>query len=540
MEEEKPERPARAASGGASESEQRRFGSLEVSCLFRHASPPQDYLDLALNAPHASPLSRSGVGRWERGTGGEVVSPPPHPRHPGPRRARLDLRPGRAPLAMRPGPGVALPGPVARRDGPSAARRKGRSGSRRLLDRGTGGGCARGAAAGSPRQPDVLVLGSAGGDSWKVFYPEGGVAGPDGRFRLTGLRPGDRYDLHIRLEGYLPGRALDVEAPTREPLRIVLEEAPVLTGRVVGPAGEPISGADIRARLDEDAAEAWTSVVASRQDGSFRMPVVRPGSVTIRVWAQGYRARLVQGIQLSQRAEAGPIEIALDKGAVLEGRVLDEQGNPVPGAAVTARKAEVPNSIDGISFHTDFVPTVKHIGRRRRAVPAGGAGGRTPYRPGGVTETESLDPHGGPTRLAEPGPAVRAHIPGRRAGDRSDRSAGGRRGRLPGGRRSRGPRTRRQPRRRDLRPSGSGWGLPALRQCQRLRGFPARARARGRQRPRRLRAAARPGSRRTSLIDRPSCHPERSEGSGGRKAASSRRSCLRDPGPTGRQNPARG
>src|SRR5207237_748124 len=90
----------------------------------------------------------------------------------------------------------------------------------------------------------------SGSDFFPWGFPQSAPAEPlatgaDGRFRLEDLTPGAPYNLTIRHAGYTQARLPGANAPTREPLRIELATARVLSGRVVGPLGEPVPRAAI-------------------------------------------------------------------------------------------------------------------------------------------------------------------------------------------------------------------------------------------------------------------------------------------------------
>lgn len=166
----------------------------------------------------------------------------------------------------------------------------------------------------------------------------GSRTGPDGRFRVESLIQGVSYDLSVELDGYVPAKVSGVEPPARAPLRIEMKPAPSLTGRVVGPDGRPVAMASVAARGEGDAAHMPPLASAGcDESGRFRLFFAAPGSVTLAARATDYRTKIVRGVEVPARGEVGPIEISLEPGAVLEGRVLDERGTPVSGAQVSAQ-----------------------------------------------------------------------------------------------------------------------------------------------------------------------------------------------------------
>ncbi len=158
--------------------------------------------------------------------------------------------------------------------------------------------------------------------------------GTDGRFRIDDLPRGAKIRVQVDAQGYGNASLEGLELPLPEPLRIELRPLVQLTGRVTDPEGEPVSGASLtrfRRRGNSSYGQG-----AGNTDGQGRFRIeVEPGPVEIRVRAEGYTQSSWSGT-VPERGDAGPVEIMLRRGAVLEGRVLDPEGNPVAEAFVHA------------------------------------------------------------------------------------------------------------------------------------------------------------------------------------------------------------
>lgn len=190
-------------------------------------------------------------------------------------------------------------------------------------------------------------------ERWQQLLESGrsSQTGTDGRFLLGNLIRGHSYSLSAELDGYLPAKVSGIEAPTREPLRIELKPAPTLVGRVVGPDGRPVAMASVNAR--REGAPVHMPPIASAdadENGRFRLSFPAPGPVTLAAVAHGYRTKVISGIEVPAGGEAGPVEVSLEPGAVLEGRVLDERGRPVPGAQVSVHST---GSLSGSTMMSD-------------------------------------------------------------------------------------------------------------------------------------------------------------------------------------------
>ena len=84
-------------------------------------------------------------------------------------------------------------------------------------------------------------------------------------------------------------------------------------------------------RLTVTPAVGLTLVVLTKGDGRFAFTSLPPARYTISATKAGY----ARG-QLSPTAEGQDLEFRLRRGAAIEGRVVDESGEPVPGVRVTA------------------------------------------------------------------------------------------------------------------------------------------------------------------------------------------------------------
>ncbi len=165
-----------------------------------------------------------------------------------------------------------------------------------------------------------------------------------GHFRLDGIDPrSPRTRLTVRREGYLSeGLAVEAEQLGR-PVSVVLQRGVPLTGRVVTEDGEPIPGAAV-------SLGSWPcSEPASPRtnaDGTFRIENAPIGAVTI--WAErwGYAPGCTE-IQVPEDGNPLPeIEIQLERGYHLAGRVVDGEGRPIAAARIDVSGVELGSGWD--------------------------------------------------------------------------------------------------------------------------------------------------------------------------------------------------
>lgn len=144
--------------------------------------------------------------------------------------------------------------------------------------------------------------------------------------------PGAR-GLPVRLVARAPGRAplaQELESLGRE-TRIELGPGLVLAGRVTGNGGrERVGGASVTVFTETEVLGT-----TSRDDGSFEVKDLAPGSVRIVAFAAAYAA--YEGIATVAGDGRRPVELPavdLPRAGTVEGIVLDDQGDPVAGARV--------------------------------------------------------------------------------------------------------------------------------------------------------------------------------------------------------------
>jgi protocatechuate 3,4-dioxygenase beta subunit len=211
--------------------------------------------------------------------------------------------------------------------------------------------------AGPTVQPVVLVLERAAVVRGQVVDEEGGaVARPrvnasgatsspgaatqgdaEGRFELGPLGPGS-WRLEAMAPGYDPGESVAVEledGEVEEGVRVILREQEhgEVEGRVVDEDGAAFPGAMVTCG---SAGRARTG-----SGGEFRFERVPLGRQQI--WAAASSGgRAVEMIEV--REGVNTVELRLERGVEVSGRVVDREGGAVPGASVTLRSGRSPAS----------------------------------------------------------------------------------------------------------------------------------------------------------------------------------------------------
>ncbi|HSS48080.1 MAG TPA: carboxypeptidase-like regulatory domain-containing protein, partial [Thermoanaerobaculia bacterium] len=160
----------------------------------------------------------------------------------------------------------------------------------------------------------------------------------EGRFRLADLPRGTPVQFQIEHEGYIPLRVPGVEVPLQAPLHLEMKTARGLTGRVVGPDGEPVGGATLsRVQGSHTGGSAMTSEIElgfTDARGSFQVSGFEPGPNDLRVAAEGYATKTVRGVTIPADRDLEGLEVVLGRGTILQVRVLSADGGPVADARV--------------------------------------------------------------------------------------------------------------------------------------------------------------------------------------------------------------
>jgi hypothetical protein len=182
--------------------------------------------------------------------------------------------------------------------------------------------------------PDGHPLAAARVTSFFTLYHNGATTDVDGRYELGHLDPArPKHSLFARHKRFTEQR---VEVPTEgseATVDITLGNGVRVEGHVQDAEGRPLAGAELfigHGPNDYSRLEASTE-----DDGRFLFPVVPAGESMIAVQRQGY-APHIGPIQVAQGApHLRDLEIVLQKGRLIAGRVVSPDGEARPNVLVS-------------------------------------------------------------------------------------------------------------------------------------------------------------------------------------------------------------
>ena len=200
-------------------------------------------------------------------------------------------------------------------------------------------------------------------------WTDGQNTNANGAYRLS-VSPGT-YHLRVRpSRGPLIAQKLEgLTLSTNTTRNVVLETGVTLSGRVTGPAGQAVPRAWVSVHTD-----AYQEVGFGLADASGHYSLGVPaGTYHVDVYHEDFPNKTVEGVAVLQ---ATALNIALEAGVLLEGKVVDDRGQAVPDAQVCAHLSteawwENPICSDTTpagSFQLR-VPPADHIVRVRPAFP---------------------------------------------------------------------------------------------------------------------------------------------------------------------------
>ena len=177
-------------------------------------------------------------------------------------------------------------------------------------------------------------------------WTDGRETAGNGTYRLS--VPSGTYALQVKPPGpHIAQRLEGLSLSTNTTRNIVLETGVTLSGRVTGPNGQPVPWAWVSVRNDEGQEVSFNN---ANESGHYSLGV-SVGTYQIGVYHNDFIDRRLEQVEVTQDTV---LNIALESGILLGGKVVDEAGQPVPDARVCAH---LPTEEWWEGFCSDTEPT---------------------------------------------------------------------------------------------------------------------------------------------------------------------------------------
>ncbi len=165
------------------------------------------------------------------------------------------------------------------------------------------------------------------------------ASGSDGTFRVTGL-DGGPYEIAVRQSDVATVFLRNVASDT-EGLEVRIPGPTGIAGRVVdATGGVPLRRFRVRLERVERGA-GWISHAGDAdrrfvdEGGAFQLLDLRPAEYRVRAWAEGFVEGKVEGIEVAAGSVREGVEIRLERGASVRGKVLAaDSGEPIAHAQI--------------------------------------------------------------------------------------------------------------------------------------------------------------------------------------------------------------
>ena len=144
--------------------------------------------------------------------------------------------------------------------------------------------------------------------------------------------------------------AHEAEAITQpDPMSATTDEVPVLVGRLVDGAGQPIAGGKIMALTgwswmrtpldmeDDGSNQSWTQMARAESDAAGRFQLGEPlkaGQLRFAARAEGFAPRYLEGLRLTEEHPQDLGDLVLDEGITLSGKIIGRGTNGIGGVAI--------------------------------------------------------------------------------------------------------------------------------------------------------------------------------------------------------------
>jgi hypothetical protein len=191
------------------------------------------------------------------------------------------------------------------------------------------------------------------------------------------------------------GAPIRIEVPDTASATIdITLRTTAITGRVLDPEGKAVAGAFVSALRDGATARGGAGGAESDAEGRFVIEGVDAGTYRVSALAEGYASAEVYPVAVAEDAAAPDVDIRLERGRTLRGRVVDARGNGVAAALVVAAPAGT-TAAAGAPASTDINGAFAiDVGAAGSWDLAGLAAGRAPGHARGIVPSDDPEAPG--------------------------------------------------------------------------------------------------------------------------------------------------
>lgn len=170
------------------------------------------------------------------------------------------------------------------------------------------------------------------------------VTGDDGRFRFADLRPQESVVVTAEKQGYSGLQLSGVTPPIGEDLKLVLQRAAIVRGRVVDDSGAPVPGLRILATAPDQTGMMPVGRILgqtqSGREGEFEIEGLPAGSLRLQAAGEAWQPTTSPALELTPGEVYEDLVLQVTRGLVLSGIVHRSDGRPVVGAELRAESLQ--------------------------------------------------------------------------------------------------------------------------------------------------------------------------------------------------------
>ncbi|MFL6194328.1 MAG: carboxypeptidase regulatory-like domain-containing protein [Thermoanaerobaculia bacterium] len=162
-----------------------------------------------------------------------------------------------------------------------------------------------------------------------------GVSDDEGGFSFEAVSPGP-IDIRASAPRWQEATIDGLEVKAGQDLAgvlLVLTPGASVEGRVVSPDGAPVPAAEVSVAAPSAGGRGGFSMLRATTDGDggYRIEGIPPGPHTLEARAEGYR-RAARDVEVT--GEVRGVDLTLERGLEVSGRVVDDAGNPIPSVQI--------------------------------------------------------------------------------------------------------------------------------------------------------------------------------------------------------------